>query len=128
MNSSPPGKIKEFLHIIALENEPSSFRGGQELSLLNVCQGLYERGHTISLLYLKEGNLLEQYQEFCKEVFKIDGYMLDRKRMLKIFKFWGDVSKIPVEENSIVYSNRYHDLFFGYMLSFCKKSLISLSS
>jgi hypothetical protein len=52
---------------------------------------------------LKEGNLLEQYQEFCKEVFKIDGYMLERKRMLKIFKFWGDVSKIPVEENSIVY-------------------------
>jgi len=122
MNSSPPGKIKEFLHIIALENEPSSFRGGQELSLLNVCQGLYKRGHTISLLYLKEGNLLEQYQEFCKEVFKIDGYMLDRKRMLKIFKFWGDISKIPVEENSIVYSNRYHDLFFGYMLSFCKKA------
>ncbi|MEO1446273.1 MAG: glycosyltransferase family 1 protein, partial [Cyanobacteria bacterium J06635_11] len=39
------------MHIVILENQPSSRRGGQELSLFDVCRELAARGHSITLLY-----------------------------------------------------------------------------
>jgi glycosyltransferase involved in cell wall biosynthesis len=112
--------ILEPMHLIVLENEPSSLRGGQELSLFEVCRGLAQRGHTISLLYLKEGNLLKQYQEFCTQVVNISSYMLDRSTINQTFNFFTDIWKISKGKNSVVYSNRYHDVFFGYILAFFK--------
>lgn len=109
------------MHIIVLENEPSSFRGGQELSLLDVCRGLYQHGHSITLLYIKEGNLLQSYQEFCVHIIKVNSYRIERgsrkKRTASIFKFLIDIWKIPNIKNSIVYSNYYIDCFFGYTLA-----------
>jgi len=50
------------MHTIVLEREPT-FACGQELiKLLEF--GLSQHGHSVSLLYEKEGNLLKQYQEF----------------------------------------------------------------
>ncbi|MBD2007133.1 glycosyltransferase family 4 protein [Trichocoleus sp. FACHB-40] len=109
------------MHLIVLENEPSSVRGGQELSLLDVCHGLSKRGHTITLLYLKEGNLIEQYREFSVDLVNIKSYILDRSTINYFFDFFADILKISANQNSVVYSNRYHDVFFGYVLSVFKK-------
>ncbi|MBD1906876.1 glycosyltransferase family 4 protein [Trichocoleus sp. FACHB-6] len=109
------------MHLIVLENEPSSVRGGQELSLLDVCHGLSKRGHTITLLYLKEGNLIEQYREFSIDLVNIKSYILDRSTINYFFDFFADILKISANQNSVVYSNRYHDVFFGYVLSVFKK-------
>jgi glycosyltransferase involved in cell wall biosynthesis len=112
------------MHIIVLENEPSSLRGGQELSLLDVCRGLSQRGHDITLLYLKEGDLLKQYHEFCKHVIKVNSYRIERggkrKRIISSLKFLGDIWKIPKTKNSLVYTNSYISCFFGYTLALSK--------
>ncbi len=110
------------MNIIVLENEPSSRRGGQELSLLEVCRGLSQRGHTITLLYLKAGDLLDQYREFCTNILKVDDYDYDRRKLKALLKFFADIWKIPVGQNTVIYSNRYHDVSFGYLLALLKRS------
>lgn len=109
------------MHIIVLENEASSLRGGQELSLFDVCFGLYHRGHTITLLYLKEGDLLKQYGNFCTELVKVNGFRIERKNIIKSLQnFVVDTIKIKTTKDSIVYSNQYHDSFFAYTLALTK--------
>lgn len=110
------------MHIIVLENEPSSFRGGQELSLLEVCRGLSQRGHSITLLYLNPGDLLEHYQQFCTKILKVDDYDYDRRKFWHLLKFFANIWKIPVGRSSVIYSNRYHDVSFGYLLARLKRS------
>ncbi|MDF5722243.1 MAG: glycosyltransferase family 4 protein [Rhizonema sp. PD37] len=108
------------MHIIVLENEASSLRGGQERSLLDVCRGLYNRGHSISLLYVKEGDLLEDYRDFCSDLFMINSYRIERK---KIFQYVKDFSRYNVSKkngHTVVYSNQYHDSFFAYTLALSK--------
>ncbi|MBD1935710.1 MULTISPECIES: glycosyltransferase family 4 protein [Cyanophyceae] len=105
------------MHIIALENEPSSRRGGQELNLLEICRGLSKRGHTITLLYLKEGDLLKHYEEFCSQLVNVKTFMLDRHNISYTFNFLADIFRVAVTKNSVVYSNRYQDIFFGFVLS-----------
>ena len=111
------------MHLIALEQEPTSLRGGQELNLLEICRGLSKRGHTISLLYEREGNLLDQYREFCQNVIEVDAYGFDRRKPKMILQFLRNVAgigKIPAYEDSIVFSNVCHTVPFGYALSFLK--------
>jgi glycosyltransferase involved in cell wall biosynthesis len=108
------------MHIIALEDEPSSLRGGQELNLLEICRGLSQRGHSISLIYLKEGNLLRQYQEFCNHVVKVDSFIIDKSQIAHIFNFLYGIWKISASRNSVVYSNHYQDIVFGYTLALFK--------
>lgn len=110
------------MHVIVLENQPSSLRGGQELSLLDVCKGLAGRGHSISLVYLQAGDLLEQYQSFCDRVIQVNSFILERKKTNSIFSFITDTWKIPASKNSVVYSNRYQDIVFGYA-SACLKQI-----
>lgn len=108
------------MHIIVLEDEPSSLRGGQELNLLEICRSLSQRGHSINLLYTKAGNLLQQYQEFCSQTTNVNGYDLDRRRIAHIFNFFADIWRISVNKNSVIFSNRYYDVFFGSVLSLSK--------
>ena len=109
------------MHVIVLENQPSSLRGGQELSLLDVCKGLAKRGHNITFIYSKPGNLLEQYQDFCDEIIKINGFVVERKRINGISSFIADLWKIPASRNSVVYSNNYQELVFAYALACFKQ-------
>lgn len=103
------------MHIIVLELEPSSLRGGQERVLFDVCRGLAQRGHTISLVYTKEGNLLEEYQKFCTHVLKASNFTIYPPQYT--FNFFADLwninRKIPNFDNSIVLSNQEPDTFFG---------------
>lgn len=112
------------MHLIVLENEPSSFRGGQELNLVEICRGLTQRGHKVSLFYVKEGDLLEQYRDFCDHVVKINRYEFNWKKITEILDFLSDIvagiRKIPVSRNSVVFSNQYKDVFFGYILTVFK--------
>ncbi|HEY9633634.1 MAG TPA: glycosyltransferase family 4 protein [Coleofasciculaceae cyanobacterium] len=110
------------MHLIVLEQEPSSLRGGQERVLFDFCRGLAQRGPSISLLYTKEGNLLEKYQEFCDRVEKVNRFIIYRPE--RIFSFLTDIQKatrkIPIIENSIVLTNQYQDTLFGYALALSK--------
>lgn len=111
------------MHIIVLEQEPSSRRGGQEVVLLDVCHGLSQRGHSISLLYTIEGNLLSKYREFCTHVVNVHRFTVYRKPY--IFSFLADILKtnwkIPTsKEGSIVLSNQYQDSLFGRILASSK--------
>ncbi len=108
------------MHIIALEDDPSSLRGGQELNLLEICRGLSQRGHSICLLYVNEGNLIERYQEFCTQIDHVKSYKLDRSRITDIFSFLADVLKIPTSQDSVIFSKQYYDVFFGSALSLSK--------
>lgn len=109
------------MHVIALENYPSALRGGQELNLLEICHGLSKRGHSISLLYVNEGNLLNKYREFCTRVIRVDSFVIDRSRITHFFNFLTDVWKVPADQDSIVFTNRYHDVLFGSALAFVKQ-------
>ena len=68
------------MRILVLENEPSSTRGGQELSLFEACRGLAARGHEIDLLYTQPGDLLAEYERFCSRIDRVRAYNVDRSR------------------------------------------------
>ena len=108
------------MHVIALENELSSRRGGQELNLLEICHGLFQRGHRVSLVYLKEGDLLEKYQSFCSSLTKANSYGFDRRKFKETLTFifgLNSIREIPIERNTVVFSNDYYSSFFGCLLS-----------
>lgn len=108
------------MHLIALEQQPTSLRGGQELNLFEICRGLAQQGHQISLLYAKEGNLLPQYREFCAHTIRVNRYGFDRRKVGDILDFLPSLAgmfQIPTHENSLVFCNAYHTVFFGYLLS-----------
>ncbi len=108
------------MHLIVLESELTSRRGGQELNLFEVCRGLAQRGHRISLLYLKSGNLLEPYRAFCDGVIQVGAYGFDRRRIGDIFRFIPSIAQllqIPIRSDSLIFCNDYHFSLFGYALS-----------
>lgn len=112
------------MHLIALEKEPTSLRGGQELNLFEICRELSRKGYSVSLLYANEGNLLEQYRSFCDHVIKIDAFGFDRRRIDHIIKFAASIAKItqiPVTSSSILLVNDYHISLFAYVVSLLKK-------
>ena len=105
------------MHIFVLEQDPSSRRGGQELVLLDFCRGLSQRGHSINLIHVKTGDLLEQYQKFCHSLIRVNSFTISRKPHLFLLDIWRTVSSLLAESNSIVLSNRFQDSFFGRILA-----------
>jgi len=70
------------MQVIALENVPSAQRGGKELSLLEVTRALAERGHTINLLYLAQGDLLAQYRQYAAPLIQLPEPRLQVRQFL----------------------------------------------
>jgi glycosyltransferase involved in cell wall biosynthesis len=108
------------MHIIVLEEKPTSQRGGQELVLFDICRGLAQRGHKITLLYTNEENLLTQYQEFCNQTLKIKQFRIYRPQHIPPFisSILELRQKIAYEpEKTIILSNQYQDTFIGRILS-----------
>ncbi|MDF5722514.1 MAG: glycosyltransferase family 4 protein [Rhizonema sp. PD37] len=107
------------MHILVLEPEPSSTRGGQEVVLFDFCRGLQQRGHQITLIYNKEGNLLKHYQEFCRQTLKVNRFIIYRPSHL--FSFVADlkkvIDKVPLIQNTIILCNQFQDTPFGHALS-----------
>jgi|GEM_PF-312968 len=110
------------MHLIVLEPHPSSHRGGQEISLFDVCRGLAERGHKISLLYCQEDNLLEDYQKFCTHTIKINKFFIYRPQ--DILPFIADLmmmGQLSITKDSLILSNQFQDTLFGHALAIIKK-------
>ncbi|MBD0337409.1 MAG: glycosyltransferase family 4 protein, partial [Cyanobacteria bacterium Co-bin13] len=106
------------MHIVVLENEPSTQRGGQELSLLDVCRGLAQRGHRLTLLYRSPGDLLAEYETFCHSVMQLRQYRIEmRQPLTSTWQLISDLRQVAVEPPGLIYSNQYHDSFAGLVLS-----------
>lgn len=111
------------MDIIVLASELSSTRGGIEKSLFDICRGLDQKGHNITLLYEKPGDQLIEYQKFCKHLYQVNSYRISRQNP---FIFLTELTQIkrrfPVERNYIIYSSQYYNFFFASLLAFLSKS------
>lgn len=106
------------MRILVLENEPSTRRGGQERSLLDVCEGLAARGHEIDLLYTTDGDLLPRYAAFCRRIRRVRAYSIDRAETLRAaVRFAADGLSRAIGAPDLVYANQYLDSAFGRLLS-----------
>lgn len=108
--------------IITLENQPSSLRGGKEISMFDVCRRLAQRGHQVSLLYSKEGNLLEAYQKFCYQTIKVSDWSVYPNQPLSLVRFLGNVLKTAYhlgwgKSNAFVYVDDYRFCLFSHVLA-----------
>ncbi|HEY2153534.1 MAG TPA: hypothetical protein VGH34_22185, partial [Vicinamibacterales bacterium] len=74
--------------MLVLENETTSRRGGQELSLLDVCEGLAARGHAIVLAYVASGDLMSRYERICERLIRVPTYSIDRSRTIASTAEW----------------------------------------
>lgn len=106
------------MKILVLENEPSSARGGQELSLFDVCRGLAGRGHEMELLHTEDGDLLDGYRAFCGRVDRVSGYAIDRSRTLRAAtRMLSEVVQPGRPAPDLVYANQYMDSPFARLLA-----------
>ena len=106
------------MRILVLENEPSSRRGGQEFSLLEVCRGLARRGHKIDLLYTADGDLLVEYRQFCRRIDRVTAYAINRSQTLRsIGRLAADLVRMGRQAPDVIYANQYLDSLFARLLS-----------
>jgi glycosyltransferase involved in cell wall biosynthesis len=102
------------MKVLALEEEPSATRGGQEHSLLDVCTGLASAGHVVTLAYVDEGDLLPRYRTAGVRPLRVRGYSIDRERPLRSA---ADVAASLVSalrtRPDVLYINQYHDSLFA---------------
>jgi glycosyltransferase involved in cell wall biosynthesis len=105
------------MKILVLENEPSTARGGQELSLFDVTSRLAARGHAIDLLYTTEGDLLDEYRSFCVRVERVGAYSIDRSRPVRATaRFLLDALRSRPAPD-VVYANQYLDSAFARLVA-----------
>lgn len=105
------------MHLIAMENCPTSRAGGQEHSLFEVCRGLSRQGVAVTLLYAEPGDRLDEYAAFCRRVVRVESrYVTPRTGG----RFAADVLRtlraLHVSSPVTVYGNRYFDLPFACAL------------
>jgi glycosyltransferase involved in cell wall biosynthesis len=116
------------MHIIVLENYPSSQRGGQERSLIDVTRQLAQRGHRITLLHANPGNLLPQYEAFCDRIIAVQGFEISGRKwqsplwfIRDLWNVWNTLKRDTTsEEPTIVYINQPYDAPFAVALSWIK--------
>ena len=118
------------MHIIVLEKYPSSQRGGQERSLVDVTRQLSQRGHRITLIYGSSGDLLPQYKAFCDRMIPVKDFAIVRSWQSPFWfvaDLWAVWHKLRFEsraelrsESTIVYINQPYDVPFASALSWLK--------
>lgn len=114
------------MHIIVLEKYPSSQRGGQERSLLDVTRQLTERGHRITLVHQNEGDFLEQYRSFCDQVIQVKGFAISPRDGRSVWWFFQDLWRLSRlvsrgDQDSLIYANQFYDLPLPALLSRLKR-------
>ncbi len=113
------------MKILVLENEPSSRRGGQEISFLDVCSGLAQRGHEIHLVYNQDGDLLKNYQKFCKSLIKVRRYLIDGKglsnKLISSIDWLRSIPPVLKINPDVIYINQGKDVFFGGTIAQLKR-------
>ena len=122
------------MHIIVLEKYPSSQRGGQERSLVDVTRKLSQRGHRVTLIYGSSGDLLPQYEAFCDRMISVKDFAIVRSWqspfwfVADLWRVWHQLrselgAKLGAEsraESTIVYINQPYDVPFASALSWLK--------
>jgi glycosyltransferase involved in cell wall biosynthesis len=103
------------MNIIVFEKYPSSQRGGQERSLLDVTRQLAQLGHRITLVHENDGDFLEQYRSFCDRVIRVKGFAISPYNWRSPFWFLQDLFRllrgVKFEKNkSLIYVNQFYDL------------------
>ncbi len=102
------------MRILVLENELTSTRGGQELSLIDVCRGLTARGHRVTLAYVTGGDLAGGYAQFCERMVQVRTYSVDRTRTVRsLLDLLHSVRAVHGDAPEVVYANQYIDSLFG---------------
>lgn len=107
------------MHILAVEQQPTEFAGGQERSLYEVLKRLKDQdGVKLSLCWQEYGELLEQYREWTHHDTQIRFRVFSSGRMLVMLKdvlklYWGFITK----KWDVVYCNQYFDLPIFTLLS-----------
>lgn len=106
------------MHIIVLAIAISGQRGGIEKSTLDMCRGLHQRQHKISLIYQQEGDQLTDYERFCSHLFNIKAYKIDKIDPISYGANFLRVSRLfSGAEDIVIYSGEYHTLMFGSLLA-----------
>jgi glycosyltransferase involved in cell wall biosynthesis len=102
------------MRILALENEMTSMRGGQEISLLDVCRGLAGKGHRITLAYVTPGDLEDEYRRICHRMVRVRTYSIDRSRTPPSLRdFLVSLWAVRGGRPDVVYANQYQDSLFA---------------
>ena len=114
------------MHVIVLERYPSSHRGGQERSLLDVTRTLSDRGHHITLIHTHPGNLLPQYSLFCDRILTVRALNLTShwRSPLWFIQDLFEISRqirIAAAEPYLIYINQPYDVPFAACLSLIKR-------
>lgn len=106
------------MKVLALELEPSSTRGGQEHSLLDVCAGLVALDHEVTLAHVEDGDLLPRYAAAGVRALRVRGYAIDRAHLA------GSAADMAVSivralrsRPDIIYINQYHDTLFAAIIA-----------
>ncbi len=97
------------MHVLAFENKPTKFAGGQERSLFEVLKFVTTAGATASLCYQEPGELLEPYSTFLRESFPIK----HRQFSKPWFPFLVDLGRLALRSMTarwnVLYANQYFD-------------------
>jgi len=104
------------MKILVLENVLFS-RGGQEKSLLDVCEGLSSRGHSIDLMYRTGGVLESRYRKFCSRMIRVKSYSIERRDPFAFMDWLASSWKGIHIKPDIVYANQYHDSLCAGLIS-----------
>lgn len=120
------------MHIVVLEPNPSSQDGGQPLSTLEVSKGLAERGHQISLIYFKSGELVDQYRNFCSQIIPLRQDRVSKTQILhSLPKFIREIQRAihalkHADRVNIIYLSNHRSILFGFALSLLKSAPVVL--
>lgn len=112
------------MHIVTVTNELSSSRGGIEKSTLDICRSLANKGHKITLIYFRGGDLLEEYQKFSQRMIEVADLDIDKKRLIvSTLKFLGSILatskqlEVTEKKNTVIYVDDYSHCLFASLLA-----------
>ncbi len=107
------------MNILAVDQQPTKFAGGQERSLFEVLTQLSQKPDTkISLCYQEEGELLESYRDFVVYERRISNRVFSSSKfpgmLLDVLKLYGAHFR---RQWNVIYCNQYFDLPIFTLLS-----------
>jgi glycosyltransferase involved in cell wall biosynthesis len=104
------------VNILILENMLLP-HGGQEISLLELCQRLSKRNHKIILLYRMAGEFLGVYRGFCDSIKHVSTYSINHRQIRSYFDFLISFCKGLRMKPDVIYANQYLDSLYAGLLS-----------
>ena len=97
------------MHVLAFENKPTAFAGGQERSLFEVLKFVAGAGAKVSLCFQEPGELLDSYRAFLHEAFLIKRRQFSKPWLPFLFDLGRLVVKLLSARWDVIYANQYFD-------------------